>query len=83
MSWLLWMEVQIKVDPDAKPRGFMITSHESGLYNLGDIDLKDVRVDQVLNEMVRRRRAAAWILLPSPKTLKGADRDSLWGIVGY
>ncbi len=83
LSSRLWMELQIQVDPESRSRGFFGHSHLQDYYELGKIDLTNARIDRVLSEIVRRRKSAAWILLPPPDSLKGVPRDRLWAIVTY
>jgi len=79
LSNRLWMEVQIQADPESRSRGFMMHSHAREYYELGRIDFTNVRIDEVLSEIVRRRRSAAWVLLPPPEELKGARRATGFG----
>jgi hypothetical protein len=83
LSWRLWMELQVRVDSEARSRGFLMVGNTQNYYELGKVDLTNVRIDQVLNEIVRRKKSAAWVMLPPPEALKGASRDRLWGIVTY
>jgi hypothetical protein len=83
LSNRLWMEIQIQVDPESQSKGFLLHGHLRNYYELGRIDLTNARIDQVLSEITRRRKSAAWVLLPPPDALKGVSRDRLWGIVTY
>jgi hypothetical protein len=83
LSFRLWMELQLQVDPNSHRRGFAGTGHVRDYFDLGPINLTNVTVEEVLNEIVRRRGSAAWIALPPPETLKGAPRERLWSIVTY
>ncbi|HWS98067.1 MAG TPA: hypothetical protein VN620_16510 [Candidatus Methylomirabilis sp.] len=83
LSSRLWMELQVQVDPESRSRGFLLHGHLQNYYELGKVDLTNVRIDEVLNEIVRRRKIAAWVMLPPPDSIKGASRERLWGIVTY
>jgi len=83
LSNRLWMELQIQVDPESRSKGFIGHGNLRDYYELGGVDFTNARIDQVLDEIVRRRKSAAWILLPPPDVLKGVPRDRLWAIVTY
>jgi len=83
LSNRLWMELQIQMDPGNRSKGFIGHGHLRDYYELGRVDFTNAGVDQVLNEIARRRKSAAWILLPPPDVLSGALRERLWGIVTY
>jgi hypothetical protein len=83
LSFRLWMEVQLQVDPDRRGKGFAGFGHLGNYFELGPMDLTNVRCDELLTEIVRRRNSAAWVVLPPPETLKGVPRERLWGIVTY
>ena len=51
---LLWMDVELRVDP--RIRGFAGIRHETDFKEFQPIHLVDVTVEDVLNELVRRRR---------------------------
>lgn len=83
LSFRLWMEIQLQVDPESRTKGFMGVGHSRDDFDLGPLDLTNVTVEGVLDEIVRKRKSAAWVVLPPPQTLKGTSRDRLWGIVTY
>ncbi len=83
LSFRLWMELQLEIDPESHTKGFFGISHPRDYFDLGPIDLTNVTIQEVLNEIVRRRKSAAWVTLPPPETLKGTPRERLWGIVTY
>ncbi len=83
LNFRLWMELQLQVDPESRTKGFAGIGHLRHYFDLGQIDLTNVRIDEVLNELVRRKKSAAWVIPPPPETLKGTPREKLWGIVFY
>jgi len=78
---LLWMDVELRVDPSI--RGFAGIRHETDFKEFQPIHLVDVTVEDVLNELVRRRRSAAWVGFSAPEVLTGVQRERLWSIVSY
>ncbi|SRR5712692_7487815 len=81
LSALLWWELQRRLDPESAGTGYWGISHDP--VRIGLIDLSNVTTGEVLSEIVRRRKSAAWVVLPPPETLKGTPRERLWGIVTY
>ena len=81
LNFRLWMEIQLQVDPERKSKGFMGFGHDPS--ELGRFDLKDVTVEDVLDEIVRRRGNSAWVALPPPDSLKGVPPERLWNYVTY
>jgi hypothetical protein len=83
LSFRLWMELQLQVDPESRTRGFAGVGHMRDYFELGEMNLNNIRIEEVLDEIVRRRRSAAWVVLPPPATLKGTPRERIWSIVTY
>lgn len=81
LSALLWWELQRRLDPENAPQGYWGVSHDR--VRIIHFNLTNASVQEVLNEIARRRGSAAWIALPPPETLKGAPRERLWSIVTY
>ena len=81
-SMLLWWELQRKLDPKSGAAGYMGVSHDI-THPIDSIDLKGASVQQVLSEIVRKRRSAAWVIPPSIRSVKNTPRDRLWDIIIY
>ena len=81
LSNLLWMDLQLRLDPTE--RGFATIYHSNDHSLLAPIRLQDITVKDVLNEIVRRRKSAAWIGFPAPVNLLNVPGDKLWNIVTY
>ena len=81
LSDLLWMEVQLRNDPTI--RGFAGIRHTKDHTLLAAFDLRDATVQQVLNEIVRRRRSAAWVGFHPIQPSNGAPRQMPWNIIAY
>jgi hypothetical protein len=83
INFLLWMELQLQVDPARKAKGFLGSGHLRNYRRLGRLDLKNATIERALDEIVLRIGKAAWIVFPPPPTLKNTPRDRLWSVVSY
>ncbi len=81
LSDLLWMEVQLQMDPTVQ--GFYGLRRSRDDAEIGPLDMAGANVESILNEIVRRRKKAAWIVPPAPAKLLAAQNDRLWAIVTY
>lgn len=81
LSARLFRELQVQLNPKGTSGGYMAITH--GPAVIESFDTANTSVRDILNEIVRKGRSAAWIVLPSIRYVKGAPLDSLWSIVFY
>jgi hypothetical protein len=81
LSNQLWMSVQAELDPTRS--GFWGVIHNDDQQLVAPIKEKNASVEHILNDVVRYRRTAAWIILPPPPRIVDAPEDRLWGILTY
>jgi hypothetical protein len=83
VSTKLWMTLLLHLDPQRK-EGFMGVLHPSDLdRELPSVDLGGHSVEEILNWIVSRHGAAAWVAMPFLGDIQKAQVGQLWKIFFY